>query len=167
VTNTLTIIMHTDRTDLNPRDGLALLVFLLLSFSAASTGYFFPPGEWYAALSRPAFAPPNWLFGPVWTVLYILIAIAGWLVWRARGWRSSLLVLWLVQMGLNALWTPIFFGLNMLGLALAEIVMLWIAIASCVVCFHRQVPVASWLMLPYLAWVSFALLLNAGFWWLN
>lgn len=145
----------------------ALLLFFLLSFAAASTGYFFPPGDWYASLSRPAFAPPNWVFGPVWTVLYILIAIAGWLVWRAQGWRSPLLALWLVQMGLNALWTPIFFGLNQLGLALAEIIMLWIAIATCVVAFHRPVPLASWLMLPYLAWVSFALLLNAGFWWLN
>jgi translocator protein len=159
--------MRTEHTGFGLRAMAALLVFLLLSFSAASTGYIFPPGEWYASLNRPAFAPPNWLFGPVWTVLYILIAVAGWLIWRAQGWRSPLLALWLVQMGLNALWTPIFFGLNMLGLALIEIIMLWIAIASCVVAFHRQVAIASWLMLPYLAWVSFALLLNAGFWWLN
>lgn len=159
--------MPTDRNLKAVPTWAALLVFLLLSFSAAATGYFFPPGDWYAELNRPAFAPPNWLFGPVWTVLYILIAGAGWLVWQARGWRSPLLVLWLVQMGLNALWTPIFFGLNMLGLALAAMVMLWIAIAACVVGFHRQVPLASWLMLPYLAWVSFALILNAGFWWLN
>lgn len=159
--------MPTERAGPDLRSVLGLLVFLLLSFSAASMGYFFPAGAWYASLNQPAFAPPDWLFGPVWTVLYVLIAVAGWLVWRAQGWRSPLLALWLVQMGLNALWMPIFFGLNMLGLALVEIIMLWIAIAACVVSFHRQASVASWLMLPYLAWVSFALLLNAGYWWLN
>jgi translocator protein len=147
---------------------LAMLVlFFLLSFAAASTGYFFPPGEWYASLTRPAFAPPDWLFGPVWTLLYVMIAVAGWLVWRSQGWASPLIALWLVQMGLNALWTPIFFGLNMPGLALIEMVMLWMAIAACVVSFQRHVPAAGWLMLPYLVWVSFALLLNIGFWWLN
>jgi translocator protein len=163
----MVITMAIDRRHGRPATVAALLLFLLLSFAAASTGYFFPPGEWYASLNRPAFAPPNWLFGPVWTVLYVLIAVSGWLVWRAQGWRSPLLVLWLVQMGLNALWTPIFFGLNLLGLALIEMAMLWIAIAACVVTFHRPAPLASWLMLPYLAWVSFALILNAGFWWLN
>jgi len=149
------------------RSAIVLVVFLLLSFAAAATGFFFPPGPWYETLNRPVFAPPNWLFGPVWTTLYILIAIAGWLIWRRVGWRSGLITLWLIQMGLNALWTPLFFGLNLLGLALVEMGMLWIAIGACVMSFYRVSPAASWLMMPYLAWVTFAFILNLGFWWLN
>ncbi len=144
-----------------------LIVFLILSSGAAAAGFFFPPGPWYDTLDRPAFAPPNWVFGPVWTTLYILIGVAGWLVWRRVGWRSRLVTLWLVQMGLNALWTPLFFGLNLLGLALVEMALLWIAIAACVMSFYRVSPIASWLMMPYLAWVTFAFILNLGFWWLN
>jgi translocator protein len=146
---------------------LGLVVFLLLAFSASATGYFFPPGEWYAGLTRPAFAPPNWVFGPVWTALYLMIAVAGWLVWRRAGWRSRPVALWLVQMALNALWTPLFFGLNWMGLAALEMALLWIAIVACVVSFRPVSPAASWLMLPYLAWVSFALVLNIALWWLN
>ncbi len=146
---------------------IALLVFVLLSFSASLTGYFFPPGEWYASLNRPAFAPPNWVFGPVWTVLYILIALSGWLVWRQVGWRSRQVALWGVQMLLNALWTPLFFGLNWLALAAVEMALLWIAILACMAAFRHVSTTASWLMAPYLLWVSFALLLNLGFWWLN
>ncbi len=145
----------------------ALLIFLLLSFSASLTGYFFPPGEWYANLNRPAFAPPNWLFGPVWTLLYVLIALAGWLVWRQVGWQSRLVALWGVQMLLNALWTPLFFGLNWKGVAAIEMALLWVVILGCMAAFRHVSPLASWLMAPYLIWVSFALLLNLGFWWLN
>ncbi len=146
---------------------LWLVVFLALSFTAASTGYFFPPGEWYAGLNRPVFAPPNWVFGPVWTVLYILIGVAGWLVWRNVGWRSRAVTLWLVQMALNALWTPLFFDLNWMGVAAIEMLLLWVAILVCVHTFRPVSPAAAWLMLPYLAWGSFALVLNLGFWWLN
>jgi len=145
----------------------ALSVFLVLSFAAAGTGYFFPPGQWYGELQRPEFAPPNWVFGPVWTTLYILIALAGWLVWRQTGPRSGLIALWLVQMGLNALWTPLFFGLHWLGLALVEMALLWVAIAACVLRFRPVSPAAAWLMMPYLAWVTFAFALNLGFWSLN
>ncbi|MGY6587354.1 MAG: TspO/MBR family protein [Wenzhouxiangella sp.] len=146
---------------------LMLGLFLLISFSAASTGYFFPPGEWYASLERPFFAPPNWLFGPVWTVLYILIAIAGWLLWQRQGLWSVAMRWWWAQMLLNALWTPLFFGWNLLGLALVEMALLWLAIAMTIRFGYRVRPLAAWLLAPYLAWVSFAWVLNAGFWWLN
>lgn len=146
---------------------LMLGLFLLIAFSAASTGYFFPPGEWYASLNRPVFAPPNWLFGPVWTVLYILIAVAGWLLWQRQGLWSSAMRWWWAQMVLNALWTPLFFGLNLLGLALVEMGLLWLAILMTIRLGYRLRPLAAWLLVPYLGWVSFAWVLNAGFWWLN
>jgi translocator protein len=146
---------------------IVLVPFLLLSFAAAATGALFPPGPWFAGLERPGFAPPNWLFGPVWTLLYVLIAIAGWLVWRRVGWRSRAMGLWGAQMLLNALWTPLFFGLQWMGVALAEMALLWLAILLCVLAFRRISGAAAILMLPYLAWVSFAWVLNAGFWWLN
>jgi translocator protein len=157
--------MNITRSD--PRAWLLLPVFLLLSFVAAATGYFFPPGEWYASLHRPSFAPPSWLFGPVWTVLYVLIALAGWLVWRQAGWRSQAMALWLTQLGLNALWTPLFFGLHWLGLALLEMAVLWLVLLACMRAFWRVHPAAGAMLLPYLAWISFAWVLNAGFWWLN
>ncbi|MGY6631366.1 MAG: TspO/MBR family protein [Wenzhouxiangella sp.] len=146
---------------------LMLGLFLLISFSAASTGYFFPPGEWYASLEKPFFAPPNWVFGPVWTVLYVLIAIAGWLLWQRQGLWSVAMRWWWAQMALNALWTPLFFGWNLLGLALVEMALLWLAIAMTIRFGYRIRPLTAWLMAPYLAWVSFAWVLNAGLWWLN
>ncbi len=149
------------------RSLLALALFLAASFAAASTGVLFPPGEWYAGLNRPAFAPPNWLFGPVWTMLYIAMAVAGWLVWRRAGLRSAAVGWWAAQIVLNAAWTPLFFGLNALGWALAEMSLLWLAILACVIVFRPVSAAAFWLMLPYLAWVSFAWVLNAGFMWLN
>ena len=149
------------------RNPLALGVFLLLVFLVAQLGWLFPPGEWYADLSRPPFAPPNWVFGPVWTVLYVMIAVAGWLVWQASGTRSKAIALWSTQLVLNALWTPLFFGLHMLGVALLEMTLLWLVIAACVVVFRPVSKVAAWLFVPYLAWVSFAWALNAGFWLFN
>jgi len=146
---------------------LALPVFFAISFAAAAGGILFPPGEWYAALERPPFAPPNWLFGPVWTLLYALIAVSGWLVWRRSGWRSRPIALWLLQMTLNALWTPLFFGLNWMGAAAIEMALLWLSILVCVIVFRRVSRPAGWLMVPYLAWVGFAFVLNLGFWWLN
>ena len=149
------------------RNPLALGVFLLLVFLVAQMGWLFPPGEWYADLSRPPFAPPNWVFGPVWTVLYVMIAVAGWLVWQAAGTRSKPIALWSAQLALNALWTPLFFGLHMLGIALLEMTLLWLVIAACVVVFRPVSKAAAWLFVPYLAWVSFAWALNAGFWLFN
>jgi len=149
------------------RQWAVLLLFVALTFLAALGGALFPPGADYAALRRPSFAPPNWVFGPVWTLLYLLIAVAGWRVWRRVGWRSPALRLWLTQLLLNGLWTPIFFGLGWLGVALLEMALLWIAIALCLAASWRVDRAAGLMLLPYLAWVSFAFVLNAGFWWLN
>ncbi len=146
---------------------LALGVFLLLVFLVAQLGWVFPPGEWYADLTQPPFAPPNWLFGPVWTVLYVMIAVAGWLVWQATGTRSKAIAFWGAQLLLNALWTPLFFGLHALAFALVEMTLLWLVIVGCIVVFRPVSKTAAWLFVPYLAWVSFAWALNAGFWLLN
>ncbi|MEV6285179.1 TspO/MBR family protein [Kribbella sp. NPDC051770] len=122
--------------------------------------------EQYAELQQPDWAPPSWLFGPVWTVLYVMIAVSGWLVWRKTGW-SEQLVPYAVQLVLNAIWTPLFFGANATGLALVEIVLLWAAIAWTVITFRRVSRPATWLLAPYWAWVTFAAALNGSIWWLN
>ena len=120
----------------------------------------------YRELEKPFFAPPSWLFGPVWTVLYVAIAVAAWWVWRAHGWDASL-TLWSVQLLLNLGWTPLFFGAEEYGWALVEIVFLWCSVAATVVAFARRSRPAALLLLPYLAWVSFAAALNAAIWRLN
>ncbi len=146
---------------------LGLLGFLILSFGASTPGILFGPGEWYDSLNRPFFTPPNWLFGPAWTVLYICMAVAATLVWRRVGLRSRAMAWWFIQLVLNTLWTLIFFGLQAPGLALIEITLMWGAILICMLHFRPVSPLAFWLMVPYLAWVTFAWALNAGFWWLN
>jgi tryptophan-rich sensory protein len=126
--------------------------------------------SWYTTLIRPPLAPPNWLFGPVWTVLYVLMAVAAWLVWRgpAVGRRTeAALVAWGCQLAVNALWTPVFFGLRMIAPGLAVILLLLGAVGFTCARFWRLNRAAGVLFLPYLAWVGFASYLNAGFWWLN
>ena len=120
----------------------------------------------YAQLDRPGWAPPSWLFGPVWTVLYVGIAIAGWLVWRRTG-ASAVLIPYAVQLVLNAAWTPIFFGAGEYGWAAVDIIALWIAVLVTIVGFARVHRVAAALLVPYLAWVSFATALNLAIWSLN
>ncbi|HEY0214898.1 MAG TPA: TspO/MBR family protein [Cellulomonas sp.] len=119
---------------------------------------------WYATADKPAWTPPDALFGPVWTVLYATMAVAAWWVWRAHGWRGArtALVLYGVQLALNALWTPVFFGAERLGLGLAVILALEVALVATIVAFHRVSPRAAWLLGPYLAWVLYATTLNAG-----
>jgi benzodiazapine receptor len=117
----------------------------------------------YQSLEQPPWAPPSWLFGPVWTVLYVLIAISGWLVWRRTGWTSALTV-YAVQLVLNAAWTPIFFGAGQYGLALVDIVVLWFLIGATAWLFRPVSRVAAGLLLPYWAWVTFATALNAWIW---
>lgn len=151
---------------------LPLVVFLALAFVAAAFGAFFPPGAWYAELSKPSWTPPNWLFGPVWTVLYIMIGIAGSRLWRVSRQTGATLATaalgaWGVQMILNALWSWIFFGLHKPGLAFLEISLLWIAIAGTIALAWRQDRVSSWLLVPYLLWVSFASALNFTLWQMN
>ena len=125
---------------------------------------------WYPTLIKPSFNPPAWIFGPVWTVLYILMGVAAFLVWRqgleADGVKRAL-ALFLVQLGLNGLWSILFFGLQRPGWALVEIVVLWVAIVVTLRAFWRVSPAAGWLLVPYLAWVSFATVLNGSLWMLN
>lgn len=149
------------------RSLIVLGLFLLVGFAAALPGAAFPPGDWYATLERPFYAPPNGVFGPVWTLLYVLIGVAGWRVWRQVGWQAQALAPWVTQLLLNALWTPLFFGLHWLGIALIEMTLLGLAILWCIAVFRHIDRAAAWMLLPYLAWVGFAWLLNAGFWWLN
>lgn len=147
---------------------LSLAGFLLLSFGAGAIGAAFPPGDWYAGLDKPSWNPPNWLFGPVWTTLYIMIGVAGWRIFqRVERVPSAELAAWGVQLVLNAMWSWLFFGLKLTGVALVEILLLWGAILTTLLLFRRRDKVASWLMAPYLAWVSFASLLNFELWRLN
>lgn len=152
-----------------PRARWLLLPWALLPLLAALGGAAFPPDAWFAALAKPAWQPPNWLFGPVWTTLYLMMGVAAGLVWL-RGPSPAVraaLIAFGVQLALNALWTPVFFGVHALGGALVVIVALWLAIAWTIARFWRVHRVAAALLLPYLAWVSFASVLNAAIWQLN
>jgi translocator protein len=145
----------------------SLILFLVLVVGGGLViGYLTAPGDWYAQLDKPAFNPPGWVFGPVWTVLYILIAIAGWRVWR--GDRGGVpMKLWWTQLGLNFLWSPVFFSAHQIGLALALILLLLAAILAFIAATRRQDRVAAWLFVPYAAWVAFASVLNASIFALN
>jgi len=145
---------------------LSLAIFLMISVAAIAIGQLSPPDAWFDALEKPFFNPPSWVFPVVWTPLYALIAIGGWLIWK-RSPRSLAMVFWALQMILNVLWTVVFFGLHSPGWALVEIVLLWAAIGATIFASRSIAPNASLLLLPYWAWVSFATLLNASFWWLN
>lgn len=125
-----------------------------------------PPGDWYSALNQPPGTPPDAAFPIVWTLLYIAIAVAAWRVWRARGLGREL-GLFIVQLALNALWMPVAFGAHALGWALLVIALLWLAIAATTAAFWRADRLAGLLFAIYLAWVSYALYLNAGLFWLN
>jgi translocator protein len=142
-----------------------LALWLLAAFVPAAIGAAFPAPDYYARLDKPPWAPPAWLFCPVWTVLYALIGVAAWLVDRRGGAGTRPpLVLWGAQLALNAAYTPIFFGLRSPGAALVEIVVLWVAVAATVLAFAARRTVAGALLLPYLAWVTFAALLNFEIW---
>jgi benzodiazapine receptor len=144
----------------------SLLVFLGLMVVAAMSGVFFKPGEWYERLAKPRWTPPNWLFGPVWTTLYILIAIAGWLVWRAEP-SSAAMWLWGAQLVLNALWSALFFGARRMDLAFAEVVLLWLSIAGFIALAAGISTAAALLFVPYLVWVAIAATLNLTVWRMN
>ena len=148
---------------------LVLVGFVGACFLAAVTGAMFPPGDWYERLAKPSWRPPNWLFAPTWTVIYLTIAVSGWMVWRKSGFAGAALPLaiYLLQLVLNAAWTPIFFGLRRPALAFFEIIMLWLSIVATIATFHSHSVAAAWLLLPYLAWVMFAAALNFTIWRLN
>jgi len=145
----------------------ALTPFVLLVVGGGLLiGAFTAPGPWYEALAKPAFNPPNWLFAPVWTILYVLIAVAGWRIWqRDRSGRA--MQLWWVQLVLNFLWSPVFFAAQQVGLALVVILLMLVTIVGFIVTARRVDSVAAWLFVPYAAWVAFASLLNGSIWTLN
>jgi tryptophan-rich sensory protein len=145
---------------------LVLLAFVGACFLAAMTGAIFRPGEWYERLAKPDWRPPNRLFAPVWSLLYLMIAVSGWLVWRRAGFAGAAVpfAFYLAQLVLNAAWTPVFFGLHRIDLGFAVIVLLWLAIAATIGAFYSVDMIAAFLLLPYLAWVGFAAALNLSIW---
>lgn len=159
---------------MNRSDFLRLAGCIVMCQAAGAIGSVFTVtslDSWYANLVKPSFNPPGWVFGPVWTLLYTLMGIAAWLVWK-RGSLSGppvrgALTLFLLQLALNALWSVLFFGLKSPLLALVDIAALLAAIVATIAVFRPISPAAAWLMTPYLAWVAFAAILNAAIWRLN
>ena len=153
-----------------PRDAVAtLLIFFGLAFAPTLIGAAFPPDAWYETLNKPSWNPPSWLFGPIWTTLYTLIGYAGYLAWSSSVGRARqrAFLIYSAQLILNALWTPLFFGLHSPTLALINIVALGLVILLNIIAFYRINPAAGLLLVPYLSWITFALLLNATIWSLN
>jgi len=128
-------------------------------------GFLTGPGDWYTGLAKPSFNPPNWLFAPVWTMLYVLIAVAGWRTFERN--CTGPMRLWWAQLALNFLWSPVFFGAHRIGLAFAVILLLVAVIHAFIAASWRKDRVAAWLFAPYAAWVAFALVLNGSIWLLN
>ena len=153
------------------RQVIGLAGWLLLSFAAAGVGAVasISAGIFYRQLLRPEWAPPAWVFGPVWSVLYLLMGIAAWLVWRERGFRGSGMALWLfiAQLAANALWSWLFFSWHKGALAFYEILILWFLLLCTVAAFWRARTLAGALLLPYLAWMTFATALCFAIWRLN
>lgn len=143
-----------------------LIVFILLVVITAGSGVFFKPGEWYRGLRKPVWTPPNWLFGPVWSVLYIMIAVAGWLVWRADPGGPAIW-LWGAQLIVNGLWSWLFFGRRRMDLAFGDLILMWLMIAAFILVARDGSPVASLLFVPYLVWVTIAGALNLTVWRMN
>lgn len=148
---------------------IALIFWLGVSLSAGWVGSRFLPGEWYAALAKPSWTPPSFVFAPVWSILYVLMGLAAWLVWRRAGFfgAGAAFGLFLFQLFLNALWSYLFFGLHRPDFAFSDIVALWLVILVNTIAFWKISTPAGLLMLPYLAWVSFAGVLNLQLWRLN
>ncbi|MBM9593453.1 tryptophan-rich sensory protein [Rhodobacteraceae bacterium MCCB 386] len=135
------------------------LIYLVACAGAAATGVLFQPGAWYDRLDKPAWTPPRWLFPVAWTILYVMIAVAAARVAQLPG-SAYAMAFWSLQIVLNALWTPIFFGLHLMRAGLAVMVMLWLAVAATLATFLRLDPVAGLLLVPYIIWISYALALN-------
>jgi len=152
---------------------LKLTITILLSLSAGFIGSFFTASSvrnWYTTIEKPALNPPSWVFGPVWTILFILMGVAAYLVWKEGLEKKRVKValgIFLGQLVLNTLWSILFFGLQNPGTALIEIIILWLAIVVTMVAFYRVSKLAAWLLVPYILWVSFASYLNYMIWVLN
>ena len=154
------------------RQLVSLAISILVCFAAAGVGSLLtrPAIEgWYSALRKPAWTPPNWIFGPVWSLLYLAMAVAAWLIWRKAGLSSAKLPLTLfgLQLLFNVGWSAIFFGLRLPGAAFAEIVVLWLLILATTAVFWPLSRLAGALMVPYLLWVTYAVALNLAIWRLN
>lgn len=152
---------------------IKFLVCIIASFAAGGIGSLFTfkaIPTWYAGLKKPRYTPPNWVFGPVWTTLYVLMAISVFLVWQeglTTGYTVLAFILFWLQLSINALWSVIFFGFRLKGGGVITIIVLWFLILATIV---ASFPVSSWagvLLIPYIAWVSIAVYLNIGVWWLN
>ncbi len=150
------------------RHMVGLVGWFALVAAIAATAAQFSPGHWYASLQKPAGTPPGWVFGPVWSVLYIMMAVAVWLVWKRPGQPPLLPIgIFILQLMANAAWSWLFFGLQRPGLAFMDIAVLWILIVACLLAFRPHSKVAAWLMAPYLVWVTYAAYLNGALWILN
>ncbi|WP_205620046.1 TspO/MBR family protein [Fundidesulfovibrio putealis] len=163
--------MKANHPHANPpaRQALSLVGWIAFCFIASGSAAFVFTGGWYADLHKPSWNPPAWIFAPVWTSLYVMMAVAVWLVWREGGWKTQwrALGLFLLQWLLNALWTPLFFGMHRPGLSFIDIILLWLVLAATLRLFWKVRKAAGILLIPYLAWVSFAVALNFTIWWLN
>jgi translocator protein len=157
---------------LNKSNVIKLVISLLLPLSVGAIAGMFTSQAvpiWYASLNRPSFNPPNWVFGPVWTTLYILLGISFFLIWKENPTKERNLAIkvFSIQMLLNFAWSFLFFYFNLIGVALIEIILLWISIAAMIYLFYKIKPFTAYLNIPYLLWVSFATILNAGYYFLN
>ncbi len=152
---------------MDTHSAIALLGFVGICLAAAMSGAIFRPGEWYERLAKPWWRPPRWLFAPAWALLYLTIAISGWLLWRRAGFIEPAFAIYGVSLCFNAAWSGFFFGLRRPDLAFADIILLWLSIAATMLVFHPLEPQAAWLLLPYLCWVSFAAMLNFTIWRMN
>jgi len=144
---------------------VAVIIWVVVALLAGAVGGLAAaPGEWYAALNKPSWNPPSWVFGPMWTTLYVMMGVAAALAWSGRGTRAGRAGFWLfgLQLGLNALWSWLFFHWHRPDLALADLAVLWVTILGNIIAFRRIRPVAGWLLVPYLCWVTFAGVLNAS-----
>lgn len=158
--------MNTDASMSRSTRLIALAVFAALVVVAAQFGAMYRPGAWYQGLVKPSFTPPNWLFPIAWTTLYVMIGLAGYVAWKAQGIGAAIGV-WLVQLILNAAWSYIMFGRHDIGLALIDIGAVWLSIAAFIALTWNRSRLAALLFVPYLAWVSFAAVLNFEVWRLN
>lgn len=163
------MVDSSSRTPLKPIVALAISVLAVVAASVIGGLASATSAEDYARLEQPSWAPPSWVFGPVWTLLYAMMAFAAWLVWRSGPWSETrpALTAYAVQLVLNAAWTPLFFGMGWRGLAFAELTVLWLVLLTTIALFLRRSAVAGWLLLPYLTWTTFALCLNFAVWQLN
>lgn len=151
---------------------VGLVVAVVMCFAAAGLGGLVTSPNipnWYADLAKPTWNPPDWIFGPVWSCLYLMMAVSAWIVWRQAGFTGAKLplALFAVQLALNSLWSVLFFGLHSPGMAAVEIILLWMAILATLIMFWKRSRWAGILLVPYLAWVSFAAVLNLVIWRMN